>query len=376
MTSTPFTSGATDAEEHPDVVDISALMEGVIAPDREAKLRAHLLSCELCADVRRSLEDIRDTLGTLPGPVRMPNDIAGRIDAALAAEALLSASSVEGPRGHVSRETSPSAVTFAERDVRTPDAPDAPHASGNGPEEAGEPGDPREGRAGRAHSHPRSALRLARASSPLRSSATVSRETGATRPPSRGNGPAGPGRGRPFRPARRWRNSLLAAAGAVAVFGLGGLVISSLGPSESGLSHSGLSHSGASHSGASPGGISTTADAALKHHVQHLLAGTKKPTGASAPEVTPQRSPDNGNSPMAGGASTVPSCVRRGIDRTDTPLAIDERSPYKGGSGYLVVLPHRGGAQRVDAYVLDASCVGQGNASPATVLLKRTYPRH
>lgn len=72
----------------------------------------HLDGCPLCADVRSSLEEIRGLLGTLPGPPRMPAEIAGRIDAALAAEALLNATTPESDTA-VSRETSRAAAETA-----------------------------------------------------------------------------------------------------------------------------------------------------------------------------------------------------------------------------------------------------------------------
>ncbi|MGW7330071.1 anti-sigma factor family protein [Streptomyces sp. NPDC054840] len=84
-------SGTTGAIRHPDVSEISDLTEGLLSPTRTAEIGRHLGDCTLCADVRASLEEIRSLLGTLPGPARMPADIAGRIDAALAAEALLDA---------------------------------------------------------------------------------------------------------------------------------------------------------------------------------------------------------------------------------------------------------------------------------------------
>jgi hypothetical protein len=115
-------TSTTDRAEHPDVAEISDLTEGLLPPERSADVRRHLDECALCADVRASLEEIRELLGTVPGPPRMPADVAGRIDAALAAEALLHASapdqgaaevplvSPSGPSGddqaHVSRETS------------------------------------------------------------------------------------------------------------------------------------------------------------------------------------------------------------------------------------------------------------------------------
>ncbi|MFF7203967.1 hypothetical protein [Streptomyces sp. NPDC008141] len=72
-----------------------------------------------------SLEEIRETLGTLPGPVRMPADIAGRIDAALAAEALLDSTAPE-EHAHVSRETTAAARS---QDTRPSERP-AGHARG------------------------------------------------------------------------------------------------------------------------------------------------------------------------------------------------------------------------------------------------------
>jgi hypothetical protein len=92
-------TSAADRDAHPEVTEISDLTEGLLSPERGAALRAHLADCSLCADVRDSLEEIRGLLGTLPGPQRMPADIAGRIDAALAAEALLSATDPGVPRG-------------------------------------------------------------------------------------------------------------------------------------------------------------------------------------------------------------------------------------------------------------------------------------
>lgn len=118
-------TSTTDTDGHPEVAEISALTEGILPPERSAALRSHLTDCTLCADVHRSLDEIRALLGTLPGPVRMPDDIAGRIDAALAAEALVSAvtattvttEAAQTPAGSpggsattgsdVSRETSP-----------------------------------------------------------------------------------------------------------------------------------------------------------------------------------------------------------------------------------------------------------------------------
>ncbi|OPG09389.1 hypothetical protein B1R27_06420 [Streptomyces sp. GKU 895] len=120
-------TSTTDTTGHPDVAELSELTEGLLTPTRSADVRRHLDECELCADVHASLEEIRGLLGSLPGPPRMPDDVAVRIDAALAAEALLSATAPEPADipgsdhaadlvtthalagTHVSRETSASA---------------------------------------------------------------------------------------------------------------------------------------------------------------------------------------------------------------------------------------------------------------------------
>ncbi|MEU9861687.1 hypothetical protein AB0D99_12470 [Streptomyces sp. NPDC047971] len=113
------TTGRADTTQHPDVSEISDLTEGLLSPTRTAAVRKHLDDCALCADVRTSLEEIRGLLGTLPGPQRMPAEIAGRIDAALAAEALLNATTPDVD-AHVSRETA-----STDRDTHPTPAPPA-----------------------------------------------------------------------------------------------------------------------------------------------------------------------------------------------------------------------------------------------------------
>ncbi|WP_338671489.1 hypothetical protein V1460_00690 [Streptomyces sp. SCSIO 30461] len=104
-------TSSTGTSQHPDVSEIADLTEGLVSPSRQTEIRGHIDSCSLCSEVHESLQEIRGLLGTLPGAPRMPDDIAGRIDAALAAEALLSAGALPekpvdaaDPPG-VSRET-------------------------------------------------------------------------------------------------------------------------------------------------------------------------------------------------------------------------------------------------------------------------------
>ncbi|MGW7050213.1 hypothetical protein [Streptomyces sp. NPDC054887] len=128
MTSTAGTA------QHPDVSEISDLAEGLLPPARTADVRRHIEACALCSDVQDSLDEIRGLLGTLPGPHRMPADIAGRIDAALAAEALLDATTPEA--AHVSRETTPAPPPAdpapADRPAGHPRAATGPGRGGKG----------------------------------------------------------------------------------------------------------------------------------------------------------------------------------------------------------------------------------------------------
>ncbi|MFD0254314.1 anti-sigma factor family protein [Streptomyces sp. NPDC127113] len=114
-------SSTTDRAGHPDVAEISDLAEGLLPTTRTTDIRRHLEGCDLCADVYASLEEIQGLLGALPEPERMPDDVAERINAALATEATLDATPGENTSSddsaRVSRETSapPSATAAADR---------------------------------------------------------------------------------------------------------------------------------------------------------------------------------------------------------------------------------------------------------------------
>ncbi len=97
-----MTSSTTDMTGHPDVAEISDLAEGILPSARTTDVRRHLASCALCADVYASLEEVQSLLGALPPPAAMPDDVAARIDAALAAEPQPGVAD----DAHVSRETS------------------------------------------------------------------------------------------------------------------------------------------------------------------------------------------------------------------------------------------------------------------------------
>ncbi len=216
MTSTAST------DEHPEVSEISAFAEGILPPDRTAALSGHLAACVDCTDVRDSLDEIRDLLGTLPGPSRMPIDVAERIDAALAAEALINAA---GPG---------SASADAAKATRAPSGVDPAHVSR---ESAPSPHGP----AGHAHA------------------------------------PTGPGR---VRPRRRRGRTLLAAASAAAVLALGGVFVSSLGSS-----HSGQSAGPATPGTQQPGMFSGAALPTKVHDLLSNTGAASPKTGGHAEET-------------------------------------------------------------------------------------------
>ncbi|MES4902317.1 MULTISPECIES: hypothetical protein [unclassified Streptomyces] len=324
-------TSSTDTDEHPEVTEISALTEGLLPPDRTAHVRGHLSACELCAEVRASLDEIRSLLGTLPGPVQMPADIAGRIDAALAAEALLDATTPDD-RADVSRETS----TLDS----SPDA--APTVS----RETSEPTRPRKA-SGEA--------------TPISSGA-------AERPAGRPRATTGPGRtkSRPGsrRPqARRWPRAVLGTACAAAVIGLGSFLI------QSGSAHDDNAADAQTAKRQPSSRTETLSAATLKARVHALLAGQKSSTASG--DVRAQDTPDM---PLRAEDPPVPSCVQAGTGRSEVPLAAQEDT-YAGKDVYLVVLPHRADSKLVDAFVIDSACVAQSPSTAGTRLVARTYPR-
>ncbi|GAA2610812.1 hypothetical protein [Streptomyces axinellae] len=371
MTSTPFPGGAPSEEqhpeEHPEVEELSALTEELLSVERRRELHAHLSECALCADVHSSLADIRELLGTLPGSVAMPEDVASRIDAALAAEALLEAMTPEADgRSAVSRETVTAESVVSRETATSNRKKSSPSPKGRRPAE---------------HAP-------ASASSGIRSGSGP----GSTRP-----GSSGPGRSRTGGRRRRWRTVTLAAAASLVALGLGGVVLQSLTDDGSAQVSSGPPDDSArrppgttSESTGSPDTGGSSDDQQLRRRVQNLLSHHKttppaesgdqsrRPTGT--PTLSTKQSPGDGDRTLredrtTGGAG-VPSCVRNGIHRTEVPLAFDAEATFEGRTGYLVVLPHKGGdPQRVDAYVVDPTCVSAEGSGPGKILLKRTYPR-
>ncbi|QES07155.1 zf-HC2 domain-containing protein [Streptomyces venezuelae] len=308
------TADRADTTQHPDVSEISDLAEGLLSPTRSAAVRRHVDGCPLCADVRTSLEEIRGLLGTLPGPPRMPAEIAGRIDAALAAEALLHATTPEDD-GAVSRETS----------------------------------------------------RI-----PSETVPSVAPRPVADRPEGRSGAATGPGRTKRPRRRRIALFSTLGAAFGAVILGTS-LYLSQAGNVTAG----GEAADTKKADSAAAAVLSPFSGAPVEDRVHALLAdggAVTTPQGIGPESMSAEASAP----PSARNRdTTVPGCVLAGTGRTD-PVLGHERGEYQGTPAYLLVLTDPTDSSRVQAYVLDASCANRsaGNGTPAAdVLFSETYPR-
>ncbi|PSM39131.1 hypothetical protein C6Y14_32165 [Streptomyces dioscori] len=315
-------TSTTDTAGHPDVTEISDLTEGLLPPSRSADVRRHLDDCTLCADVYDSLEEIRGMLGTLPGPLRMPDDVAGRIDAALAAEALLNATAAGASGAGALSSLSES------------------HHSVD---------DEREGRTGASSG-----------------SGHVSRETstGADRPAGHSRAATGPGRTNRTRRTRR-STVVLGAMFTAAALGLGGLLIQAMGGD-------GTDNDPPSASPQQSDSTNTFAGEKLESQVADLLAKAEEEKGTGPRSSRPQGTAST-DGPKVFNTPSVPSCVMQGIGRDAIPLASMEGA-YEGTDAYLVVLPAATDLTQVTAYVVDSACMNKPSAS-GKVLLEHTYPR-
>ncbi|MFE2885213.1 anti-sigma factor family protein [Streptomyces sp. NPDC059272] len=328
-------TSTTDTAEHPDVAEISDLTEGLLSPSRTAEVRRHLEACELCADVHDSLEEIRSLLGTLPGPPRMPAEIAGRIDAALAAEALLGTNAPESLA-----------------------APTLVGASRDGSDEDGE----------HTEAH------VSRETSPT--------TTAAARPSGHSRAATGPGRKDRkdhkdrSRSGRRGR-IVLGAVFTAAVLGAGSLFIQSLGDHKASDTAQGNATSS----------TDTFSKGKLENVVSDLLAtkaatnqgtgstGSMKPWNAESDPGTNTEPSSKAPKTLIEPSNSVPDCIRQGINRGTAEVLGFKEGTYNGSAAYLAVLPDASDSNRVTAYVVDAACVSHHTSSPGKVLLTRSYPR-
>ncbi|MFF1921726.1 anti-sigma factor family protein [Streptomyces sp. NPDC058221] len=317
-------TSTTDMTQHPDISEISDLAEGLLPPSRTTDVRRHIEGCELCSDVQASLEEIQGLLGSMPAPQPMPADIADRIDAALADEArsARSAPPAQADVSHaakvdVSRETEPSSTVQELTD--------------------------------RPAGHSRAAT--------------------------------GPGR-RSVR--RRRRTAVLGTALGAAVVGVSVFLLQNVTSSQ----NSGDLSSAERKSDASKTGSQTFSQSTLEERVHTLLSSSPAASspkesdgGKQAPSMntksSPQTAPPGSASPQAplrAPAVSVPSCIEQGIGRNTTALAV-EKGTYEGTDAFLVVMPHPMDETRVEAYVVDAACVGADPAPKGKLLLTHAYAR-
>ncbi|MEV5437390.1 hypothetical protein AB0K80_15450 [Streptomyces sp. NPDC052682] len=304
---------------HPDVTEISDLAEGILPPSRTADIRQHLDECELCADVYASLEEIRGLLGTLPGPPRMPADVAGRIDAALAAEALLQATtsaSAETPTAESPVSDVPEVISTA-----SPDGDDRAHVS-------------------------------------RETSAPTDRPAG--RPRASTTGPGRKGRAR----TGRRRNVILAAVFAAAALGLGSVLVASFDDDKP--------NGNSAQEQQSPS-ADTFAAEKLEKQVADLLTQNQREGGARTPDDLGAATTHGSAHPKIFREPLVPDCVRKGINRDDVALATEEGT-YKGTKALLVVLRDASDPTRVTAYIVEATCVDHASTgSKGKVLFQHSY---
>ncbi|MFF4967088.1 anti-sigma factor [Streptomyces sp. NPDC001037] len=308
-------SSTTDTAGHPDVAEIADLAEGLLTSDRGTEVRRHLESCELCADVHASLEEIRGLLGTVDEAPHMPADVVGRLDAALAAEAL-SVSTAPG--------TGDARALVAGED-------------GPGEENGGH----------------------------------VSRETSLSsgRPAGRSAAPTGPGR-KGSRRARRRRTVVLGSLLTAAVLGAGSLVLQSLGGDGSGTTAQGTT---------TPSAGRFSGDSVQSQVKGLLAAGRARKPASNEPRSgigTEQTSPGSTQSAntLLQSQPPVPDCVRQAINSREDVLG-SKTGVYAGKSAYLVVVPDADDKARVTAYVVDAKCVHQQSDSVGEVLMTQSFPR-
>ncbi len=73
-------------DHHPEPAEIAALGADLLPPDEAEPVREHLAGCASCSEIESDLVALSRELGDVPSP-RIPDDVADRIDGALAAEA-------------------------------------------------------------------------------------------------------------------------------------------------------------------------------------------------------------------------------------------------------------------------------------------------
>ncbi|WP_042374311.1 anti-sigma factor family protein [Streptacidiphilus neutrinimicus] len=346
-------SDSTLNPAHPDVELLAEHAEELLTDEQSAELTAHLATCAECRETYDALVELSALLGDEPAPGPMPDDVAARIDAALAA----------ARAGDAPLEAPQEAARGASVD-----------ASGTGETDTGETETAEDGGAGRGRSQRR---------------------------------PAGdrPGDNRPANRSprsTRVRRVLATLALFLAAGGIG-LAVSRGGDLDSGSSSTAAS--GDSPAGlpspkslaASPYDFTQTnlatevqrlaSDSARLHAAGHAVgtapsaaasaAGTPSgtPSAATSPAgvgalVTPDGGPQNSAaSPAAPAQPTAPACVLAATKQTQPP-AVEGLGQYLDVQVFALLYPDQTDpAHTWDVYLVQNSC------SAPLVMLHQTVPR-
>ncbi|MFB7472427.1 anti-sigma factor family protein [Kitasatospora sp. NPDC056184] len=313
----PLSSPDPAAGAHPEVDELADLAEDLLPPAEADALRRHLTGCAECRETVDALAEVRTLLGGAEFPP-MPDDVAARIDAALAAAA---SEAAEPPL------PAPQTVRATAR-----------------------PEDPRSGRPAAP----------------------------AAAPPARPAAATGPGR--TARPRRR-RTLLLGSAAALLVLGLGGAFLArpDASPKQDASTAANAAAPGgtaAAKADRSTGGT-VYREEQLAAQVRELLAGTAAgrpvlptkpsagvgagngaaPSDGSGPTAVP---PAEGGQDLGGGRST-PGCP----PPSTAALLATDRGSYAGAPADLLVYALPGRSDQLDVYLRSPEC---------GLLLHRTIP--
>ncbi|WP_431679673.1 anti-sigma factor family protein [Kitasatospora sp. KL5] len=294
---TPHTPSSPSAPEprHPDIEALADLAEQLTDPADEPALRAHLAECAECADTFAALAEVQELLGSVDTPP-MPEDVALRIDTALAAARTEAADTAAGPPG------------------------DPGKAAGRLPRTAGRP----------------------------------SAETGPTGPS--GTAGTGPGRGR----RRRLARIALATAAAAVAIGFGALLVPITSQNGGTASDAPADSAARPAAGGAQqpalGSNTEFSDQALAAQVRQLLDAASATPSAGAPK-TPEGLTQGGR-PAAG--ASAPACAAAITGQGErAPLAAAPGS-YHSSPVTALVYAVPGTSDEVDVYLITPDCSAPG----------------
>ncbi|MEV4558795.1 zf-HC2 domain-containing protein [Kitasatospora sp. NPDC049285] len=296
--------------DHPGLDALADLAEDLLPPEQAEQLHRHLASCPSCADDYAALCGLPELLAAAPAPP-MPEDVADRLNAALAAESA------------ARRETRPAVPTAV------PTAAPSGGPSG-GPQTAGRPA---------------------------------------------GTAPAATGPGRPPRRRRRTTAILLVTAAVAAALTLGGVLLNLPGSQQGASTASAAKDVAARPSLADGAAASTTAPRTPHTQpTEGAAAGTTDFRAEQLPEqirrLLPARPTEQigpADSQPLGGPAAAP-CVLAAAGHTgEQPVATGAGS-YQGRPVLALVYRLPGQADRLDVYLATPDCPG------SAILLHSTVP--